>query len=336
METEESLALKYIFLEAVANSSADGILVVDHQGRKVFQNARTIELWKIPPEVAADPDGQRQVAHVMNMTRDPAKFVAEIERQIAHPLETNKDRLELVDGTVLDRHSAPVLGADGACFGRIYHFHDITELHRSEARIRALLEEKETILKETHHRVKNYLSSVTGLLSLQASSLRVGPVAEALKETEGRVKSMALLYDKLYVSSSFRSISAASFIPDLVREVAANVPCAAKVDASAKVEAVVLDAKTMRAVGILVNELVTNALKHAFAGRAEGRIEVGLARSGDDVLVTVADDGVGLSGGGGEPEGFGLALVAMLVAQLEGELSVERSGGTEYTLRFRP
>ncbi|HMA65505.1 MAG TPA: ATP-binding protein, partial [Chitinispirillaceae bacterium] len=114
-------------LEALFNSSIDGITVVDNYGQKVIQNRRAVELWQIPQNVLDDPDGMRQVQHIMHMAKNPEKFIQEIEYQKAHPYETTVDELELTNGTILERYSAPVLSTDGENFGRLYIFHDITE-----------------------------------------------------------------------------------------------------------------------------------------------------------------------------------------------------------------
>ena len=126
-ESVEVLRKKTALLEALIDSSIDGILVVDNFGQKVLQNRRTIELWEIPKEVVNDPSGKAQVDHVMYMTKNPQQFVDEIDYLMEHPNETTVDELELINGTILERYSAPVLGEDGENFGRLWIFHDITE-----------------------------------------------------------------------------------------------------------------------------------------------------------------------------------------------------------------
>jgi PAS domain S-box-containing protein len=138
---EEELLNKTAVLEAQANSTIDGILVVDGQGRKVFQNERTVELWKIPPDIANDSDDQVQVRHFMHSTECPERFVEQMVYLYSHPDETSRDEIELVDGTVLDRYSAPVLGKDGTNYGRIWTFRDITARKRAEQERESLEEQ---------------------------------------------------------------------------------------------------------------------------------------------------------------------------------------------------
>ncbi|HEX5399627.1 MAG TPA: PAS domain-containing protein, partial [Verrucomicrobiae bacterium] len=144
---EMELRRKTAFLEALMTSSMDGILVVDGQGRKVFQNQRVVELWKIPREIADDPDDARQVECVMNRLKNPQQFVDLVKWLYSRPEEVSHDELEFTDGTILDRHSYPVVGQDGTRFGRIWQFRDITHRKQAEAELnherglwRALLE----------------------------------------------------------------------------------------------------------------------------------------------------------------------------------------------------
>jgi PAS domain S-box-containing protein len=138
-QADEVLRQKTALLEAQLNSSIDGIIVVDSQGKKIIQNQRTIVLWKIPQHIADNPDDQMQVRHVMQMTKNPEQFVKKITDLYDHPNETSRDEIELTDGTVLDRYSAPVLGSDGKNYGRIWAFRDITE----RKRIEEVLEERD-------------------------------------------------------------------------------------------------------------------------------------------------------------------------------------------------
>jgi PAS domain S-box-containing protein len=110
-------------------------LVVDDRGKQVIQNQRCIDLWKIPPEVADNDDDQTQVRFVTNKTKHPEQFAEKVAYLYQHPDETSQDEVELVDGTVLDRYSAPVLGKDGRNYGRIWVFRDVSERKRAEAEL---------------------------------------------------------------------------------------------------------------------------------------------------------------------------------------------------------
>lgn len=134
--TEEILLQKTALLEAQINSSIDGIIIVDNQGKKILQNQRAIDLWKIPQHIADNDDDHMQVQHVMQMTKNPEMFVRKITDLYEHPDVNSFDDVELVDGTVLERYSAPVLDKYGQNYGRIWVFHDITERRRAEESIK--------------------------------------------------------------------------------------------------------------------------------------------------------------------------------------------------------
>jgi len=130
---EQELRWRTAFFEAQVHSAVDGILVVDSQGKKIVQNHRMTDLWKIPPHIAEDPEDAKQVQFVLGRVKDPQRFGERIAYLYAHPNETSVDEIELVDGTVLDRHSAAVRGTDGMHYGRVWTFRDITERKRAES-----------------------------------------------------------------------------------------------------------------------------------------------------------------------------------------------------------
>jgi len=213
---------------------------------------------------------------------------------------------------------------------------DITERKRAEEAAERHLREKELVLREVHHRVKNNLGAVESMLRLQAD-LREDPgLRSVLQDAAGRVVSMEVLYDRLYRAGDFGELPVREYLETLLPEI---IRCHAR---SENVRTVVeagdfrLGAKTLSALCILLYELVNNALKHAFEGRAGGTIRVTASRAGDRVRVVLADDGIGLppSVTLENSSGFGMRLVGMLADQLGGGIRVERDGGTRFTLEF--
>ena len=188
---------KTAILEAQLNSTADGILIVDNQGKKIVQNQRTIDLWKIPQPIADNVDDEVQVKHVMRMTKHPERFVEQVNHLYRHPDEISRDEIELTDGTVLDRYSAPVLGKDGHNHGRIWTFHDITERKRAEAALAKL---------ETQHRQlqkSESLGRMAGAIAhhfnnkLQAVMMSLELARKDLPRTEGGSGSVELLTEAM-------------------------------------------------------------------------------------------------------------------------------------------
>ncbi len=214
---------------------------------------------------------------------------------------------------------------------------DITERKKSEEKIRALLAEKELILVEVHHRVKNNLSAIFSLLNLQASSHGDRVAAGVLHDAANRVRSMMVLYDKLYKSEDVTEIPLNRYLPPLVHEIIDIFPAKAAVKIETDVGEITVGAKTASTLGIIINELVTNAMKYAVGERENALLQLSATERNGAVLIEFGDDGPGL------PEsvtienstGFGMQLVGMLVHQLGGSVRIERQGGTRFMIEFR-
>ncbi len=341
-QAEEEVTLKTMFLEAIVNSSIDGILVVDQERNKILQNQRSIDLWKIPPEIAAEKNGVSQSKYTTNMAKNPEQYRNLTDHLRSHPEETSRDEVELIDGTILDRYSAPLLGKDGQYYGRIWMFRDITMRKQTEQKVEALLAEKELLLKEIHHRVKNNMNTIFSLLSLQSNGLKNQEAAEALKDAGKRVLSMQILYDKLYRSSGFMEISIKEYLEPLIEEITGLFPNRGMVKIETQIDDFKLGVGVLSPLGMLINELVTNIMKYAFTGtgsftgRNEGLIKVSASIKDRRVRLIISDNGSGI------PEnidfenstGFGLRLVGMLVKQLNAIIRIEREEGTRIILEF--
>ncbi|POQ99673.1 hypothetical protein AU468_10205 [Alkalispirochaeta sphaeroplastigenens] len=211
---------------------------------------------------------------------------------------------------------------------------DITRRKQDESRIRALLQEKEMLLKEVHHRIKNNMTMMMSLLSLQAGVLRDPEAVSALEDAGSRLQTMAVLYDKLYRSESIEALSLGDYLPSLAEEVLETLVPSGRIEVRADLEEIVLEARTLSYLGIMVNELITNAVKHAFPEDAGGTISLE-ARRGEDVIeIVVADDGITMPSDVDleTSPGFGLSLLRALAQQLKGHLRIERGGGTRVIL----
>lgn len=213
---------------------------------------------------------------------------------------------------------------------------DITERKLYEEKINELLEQKETILKEVHHRIKNNISTIGSLLSLQASMVEEPEAVSVLNDAGVRLQGMMLLYDKLYQSPRFTSISVEEYLPDLIRQIVESFPGGIKLRVDTDIRDFELDSKKLQCLAIIMNELLTNIMKYAFIGKDDGTIKVSVSSKGPAVSLIIQDDGVGM------PEnmdfkkspGFGLMLVDSLTKQLKGSIAIERGNGTRIILEF--
>lgn len=219
---------------------------------------------------------------------------------------------------------------------------DITARRHAEAALRQSLHEKETLLKEVHHRVKNNLQVVTSLVNLQSRSLKDPVALAAMRDTQARIRSMALLHENLYRSGQMDSVQCPSYLEHLCRHLKQSLNTASRGIALAlRVSPPTLTLALDQAVpcGLIITELVTNACKHAFPQGRGGTVSVEFAE--DDTghtLMRVADDGVGLppSVDVEQARTFGLDLVSGFARQIRATLTCCRHPGTCFEIRFNP
>lgn len=217
---------------------------------------------------------------------------------------------------------------------------DITERKRAQERLEKALEEKTVLLKELHHRVKNNLQMISSLLNLQAGSTDDPGLREVLKESQNRVKAMGLSHQLLYEHKDLSRVDLGEYLGRLAQLLVSAYQDRGSdivLDLVLPPEGHYVGLDRVIPCGLAVNELVTNAFKHAFPDGRHGKITLALAAAGeDDIVLTVADDGIGL------PANFemtmvkslGLQLVSLLVDQLQGALVVTGGGGSSFSLRF--
>ncbi|MDR3458737.1 MAG: PAS domain S-box protein [Verrucomicrobiae bacterium] len=167
---EEELHWKTAFLEAQVDSSADGILVVDNQGKILLQNQRLSDLWKIPPELVKNKHDASQLEFLTRRTKNPRQFAAKIADLSSHPDEVSRDEIELVDGTVLDRYSSPVRDLAGTHYGRIWTFRDITQQRKLEAQFRQ--SQKMEAFGQLAGGVAHDFNNILAVIQLQAGLLQ--------------------------------------------------------------------------------------------------------------------------------------------------------------------
>jgi PAS domain S-box-containing protein len=214
----------------------------------------------------------------------------------------------------------------------------VTERRQAEESVKKLLAEKELLLREVHHRIKNNMSTIHSLLSLQADAAREPGAVAALRDAAVRMQSMLVLYEKLYQAAGFETMSAASYLPALIQEIIVDFPGGMAVKTVFDVEDISMSVKILQPLGIIINELLTNMMKYAFADPAQGVISVSLRQDGPRIVLELADNGRGMPEGVSftETPGFGLSLVSALVGQLHGRIRIERGGGTRFVLAITP
>jgi PAS domain S-box-containing protein len=460
---QEDLGEKENLLRATLESTADGFLVVDENGRVTHANARFAEIWRIPPDIISGGDDHRLLQHVVNQLEDPESFLAKVQSLYQTKTEAF-DTIRFKDGRFLERYSCPLF-RDHKVSGRVWSFRDVTarrlaekaleeaeekyreifenavegifqttrqgqfltankamarmwgynssedliadtaylvqyayvdpefplefarqleregevsgfeaELQRKDGgtfwvslnarvvrngegevlyyegtakditsgreaqeQIRASLHEKDVLLKEIHHRVKNNLQIISSLLHMQSHYISDPRDVDLFRTSMDRIKSMALIHEKLYRSGNLARIFFPDYVKDLTNDLLHIYGLGKDLTVSLKIDPISLNIDNALPLGLIINELVSNSLKHAFPQKMDGNLGVRLRCEGDDITLTVSDDGVGLPGEMDftDTQSLGMQLVVALVEQLDGTITLESSKGTDFIVRFR-
>jgi len=220
---------------------------------------------------------------------------------------------------------------------RVSAIQDITERKQAEKQIKASLKEKETLLQEIHHRVKNNMTVISSLLSLQANNMDDDRLKDALIVSKNRVESMSAIHEVLYQSENLSSIDMNTHLSKLASAVAQNYTIGSKATVKVESEDILIGTKQASPLGLIINELITNSFKYAFPDNQEGEINIKLQKIANQIELKYADNGIGM------PKGFdwhkaksmGLKLVRTLVEnQLDGTIDMESNIGTKFIIKF--
>lgn len=338
LKMEAELEEREHFLSSIFSSIQDGISILDTEMNIIGVN-QTMEKW-YPFRVPLTGKKCWEVYHGRQQICD--------ECPSHETLHTRRTSMRVVprigeDGSTtgwLELYSFPFIDmTTGSLKGVIEYVRDITDRKAAQERLTSSLEEKEILLKEVHHRVKNNLQIISGLLNLQSHHITDEKALEIYKESQNRVISMALIHQDLYQSQDLGQVNFAYYVRNLAENLFTSYGIKdgrIKLSINAQSQDLVVD--TAIPCGLVVNELLSNSLKHAFPHGRKGEIRINFAVLDEDRFVlTVADNGVGFPSGM-DPEksdSLGLQLVLVLVEQLGGTLELDRTSGTSFTITFR-
>ena len=324
------------YTEAILNNSPDAIVFLNTDGSIKTVNSAFCQLFHYKSDEVRD-------ILVSDLAAPEYKFV--VESALRSVLETGQvARFRMTalrrDSTAFDLDAALAPGVEnGSINGVVCNLRDVTNLVRAEDLVKASLREKELLLQEIHHRVKNNLQVVASLISLQMSRIVDEAASQVLRESQTRIHTMALIHERLYRSGDLASVDFAEYVRELVNYVSGSYsPQSSRINVTVDVTKMALDLNTAIPCGLIINELVSNAFKHAFLGLPTGEIVVEIrTNEQSQCILSVRDNGVGFPHGI-DPRStstLGLQLVQGLVGQLDGTLYIQSdTGATSLVINF--
>ena len=212
---------------------------------------------------------------------------------------------------------------------------DITERKQAEKEISKLLNSKEILLKEVHHRIKNNMNIIKSLLVMQNNEIKIPEAVPVFLDAISRIESMEILYDKLYRSEIYEEVSIKDYLSQLFDEVVQIFPDKLNIVIEKQIEEFSIKTKFIFSLGLILNELITNSMKYAFTGRKDGLLRLDVRKENNHVVLVFEDNGIGFSElTEKESKGFGIQLIEMLVNQIDGTSNINNSVGTKYTIEF--
>jgi PAS domain S-box-containing protein len=333
-EAEERLEATSVLLSSLIDNLHAGIVVEDQSRRVIHVNQAFCRMFDYSGSTGSLVG--RHSKHAFPVQQEWSDRIDEIIRERQ---ECRNEEMVSANGHVFSRDYFP-LSVDGDRQYHLWRYEDITDRKRSEERIRASLKEKEVLLKEIHHRVKNNLQVISSLMNLQANQLRDKEIVEAFRDSQARVKAMSLVHERLYQSSDLAQIDFAGYVRDVTNHLLRSYqngrhPVRLKVD----VEPVSLNIDTAIPCALIINELVSNSLKYAFPNGQSGEIQISMNHTdSNDLNLRISDNGVGFPESlfWRNTDSLGLQLVRNLTDQLNGSIKCHLEQGAQFDIRFRP
>jgi len=334
-QAEEALRKSEGLFRAIFETAQDSIFIKDRTLNYIQVNPAMEKLFGQPASKLielTDDDlfGEEAGAHI-----------SEVDSRVLGGEIIKEEHTKPVKGIPHTFHviKVPICDSSGEIIGLCGIARDITERKRTEEQIKASLREKEVLLKEIHHRVKNNMQVIISLLNLQSKHVKDKHDLEIFKDSQNRIKSMALIHDKLYQSKDLASIDFAEYTENLVSHLFNTYSVSSSaIKLVADIKDVALDINTAIPCGLIINELISNSLKYAFPDGQEGEILIKLYASKDDTFtLIVCDNGIGLPEDLDfrNTESLGLQVVVALVEQLKGTIELDRSEGTAFKIVFK-
>jgi PAS domain S-box-containing protein len=292
------------------------------------------EVKKQKPEEVISPNSLPLIQEAFS------RMLLNVENDTVKKHETDYFQVEqpCKDGsTVMTEATARLAQDEDGNFIVVGITRDITKRKEVEDRIKTLLNEKDLLLKEVHHRIKNNMATIGSLLSLQASTIKDPEASKALKESRDRVKTMSDIYDKLYKTTEYNNLNIKEYLSNIIQDISDSYNFTNKVTIRKDIQDFDIDTKIAFPMGVIITELITNSLKYAFPNNSSGIIDISIYLSDpNNAVLSVSDNGIGM------PEhiirnrdfGFGLNLVDILSQQIDGSFDISNNNGSKFNIKF--
>jgi PAS domain S-box-containing protein len=315
--------------ETIFNSIEVPLMLLDNDHRIVRINESMKEVARVEDDVIGE-----KCHEIVHGSCEPPEFCP-------HSVTINKNvkytrEIELKDLWLLVTTS-PLHDSDGQILGSAHIAQDITKIKEAGDKINKTVKLKDLLIKETHHRVKNNLITISGLLFLQSQDIEDTEAKKVLLDSQNRARAMALIHQKLYSQENLESINLNYYFKQLLDEVVKTYAYDDKVQYILDVDDVAMDTDTSLILGLIVNELVSNSLKYAFKENEKGTINVSLHGNNGEFVLKISDNGNAISDDIDikNTSTFGLTIVNLLTDQIGGSILVEQAQGTVFTINFK-
>ena len=322
------------FFEDIIEGIVDGILVTDSSNKIIYLNQGMKEIFQVESgdllnkNFLKDPS----ILNFINIEENYLQVVKNLKPAFVNSIKVTNTRDNVfVSGWIIPQIE------NGKFNGAILTTSDVTAVKEAETVLEASLKEKELLLAEIHHRVKNNMQIISSLLRLQSSRLDDETVQNILTDSQNRIKSMAMVHESLYLSENFASINMFHYINKLIRGLQSTYQMGAYLEFEVESEEIELEIEMAIPVGLIINELVTNSIKHGFSPDKNGKITVHFKRAGLEYELIVKDNGVGFDQDLNfkDSPSLGMELVHALTDQLDGVLKFNGDNGTCVNIQFK-
>jgi len=336
-KAEEALRESEEKYRSVVETASEGIVLLDKKGKIIEANKKILELAGLNREEVVGKNFVRLLPKLkMNIKDTISGFKNVIRGKAAEERVWTFTNTEGKQISCIGHRA--LIKRDGKIIGLSMILEDVTERKKAEDRIKRSLKEKELLLREIHHRVKNNLQIVFSLMNLQTGYVDDEESVNVLQESQSRVKSMAIIHELLYQTESLSEIDLGRYVPSLVSYLFDSYAVdPRRIKLNMEMEDVLFNIDTAVPCGLIINELVSNSLKHAFPEGKEGEITIKLQSTDSKYMLIISDNGIGFPKDLDfkNTESLGLQLVNSLTGQIDGKIELDRSHGTEFKIIFK-